>query len=61
MIRTFGVPGILYSDAHTIFFSPKSGKLSIEEQLNWVIFCDSSTSVLKEIHLPHETDPFAPS
>jgi transposase len=34
MIRTFGVPGILYSDAHTIFFSPKSGKLSIEEQLN---------------------------
>jgi hypothetical protein len=34
MIRTFGVPGILYSDAHTIFFSPKSGKLSLEEQLN---------------------------
>lgn len=34
MIRTFGVPGILYSDAHTIFFSPKSGKLSVEEELN---------------------------
>jgi transposase len=34
MIRNFGVPGILYSDAHTIFFSPKSGKLSLEEELN---------------------------
>jgi transposase len=33
MIRTFGVPGIIYSDAHTIFFSPKSGKLSVEEEL----------------------------
>jgi len=33
MIRKYGVPGILYSDAHTIFFSPKSGKLSVEEEL----------------------------
>lgn len=28
---------------------------------SWVIFWDSSTSVLKELHMPHETDPFAPS
>ncbi len=33
MIRKYGVPGILYSDAHTIFFSPKSGKLSAKEEL----------------------------
>ena len=34
MIRKYGVPGIIYSDAHTIFFSPRSGKLSAEEELN---------------------------
>jgi hypothetical protein len=33
MIRKYGVPGILYSDAHTIFFSPKSGKLSAKKKL----------------------------
>ena len=33
MIRKYGVLGIIYSDAHTIFFSPKSGKLSAKEEL----------------------------
>jgi transposase len=33
MITNFGVPQSLYSDRHTIFFSPKADRLSIEEQL----------------------------
>jgi hypothetical protein len=33
MVTNYGIPQSLYSDRHTIFFSPKSDKLSIEEQL----------------------------
>lgn len=33
MIQTSGVPQALYMDGHTIFFSPLSGKLTIEEEL----------------------------
>lgn len=33
MVTNFGVPQSLYSDRHTIFFSPKADRLSIEEQL----------------------------
>jgi transposase len=33
MIRTSGVPGALYMDGHTIFFSPRDGKLTEEEEL----------------------------
>ncbi len=29
----FGIPGALYTDGHTIFFSPKKDKLTIEEEL----------------------------
>jgi transposase len=32
-VTIFGVPQALYSDRHTIFFSPKTDKLSIEEEL----------------------------
>lgn len=31
--QNFGIPRSLYSDRHTIFFSPKKDKLSIEEEL----------------------------
>lgn len=30
----FGVPQSVYSDRHTIFLSPKAGKLSVEEMIN---------------------------
>jgi transposase len=33
MIATLGVPRALYMDGHTIFFSPKDGKLTEEEEL----------------------------
>ena len=33
MIRTSGVPRALYTDGHTIFFSPQDGKLTEEEEL----------------------------
>jgi transposase len=33
MVTNYGIPQSLYSDRHTIFFSPKADKLSIEEQL----------------------------
>ncbi len=33
MLLNYGVPCSLYSDRHTIFFSPKKDKLSIEEEL----------------------------
>jgi len=33
MLVNFGVPKAFYSDRHTIFFSPKKDKLSIEEEL----------------------------
>ena len=33
MITKHGVPRSLYSDCHTIFFSPKHNKLSVEEEL----------------------------
>jgi len=33
IVDKHGVPRSLYSDGHTIFFSPKHGKLSIEEEL----------------------------
>ena len=33
MIRILGVPRALYMDGHTIFFSPKDGKLTEEEEL----------------------------
>lgn len=33
MIRTTGIPRALYMDRHTIFFSPKDGKLTEEEEL----------------------------
>jgi transposase len=36
MVTNFGVPQSLYSDRHTIFFSPKSDKLSSEEQLQGI-------------------------
>jgi len=32
----WGVPASIYSDAHTIFFSPKSGKLTMQEELEGV-------------------------
>jgi hypothetical protein len=33
VITGHGIPLSIYSDKHTIFFSPKKGKLSIEEQV----------------------------
>ena len=33
MLELFGIPVSIYSDRHTIFFSPKRDKLSLEEQL----------------------------
>ena len=33
IVKKHGIPKSLYSDGHTIFFSPKHGKLSIEEEL----------------------------
>jgi len=33
MIQTSGIPRALYMDGHTIFFSPKNGKLTKEEEL----------------------------
>ncbi|WP_406677547.1 ISNCY family transposase [Moorella sp. ACPs] len=33
VVQNFGVPRSLYSDRHTIFFSPKRDRLSIEEEL----------------------------
>ena len=33
-IKKFGVPQSLYSDKHTIFRSPKAGKLTVEEEIN---------------------------
>jgi len=33
MISGFGIPISIYSDRHTIFFSPTRGKLSVEDQL----------------------------
>jgi len=33
MVENHGVPGSLYSDRHSIFFSPKEDKLTIEEEL----------------------------
>ena len=32
-ILRWGIPVSIYSDAHTIFFSPKSGKLTLQEEL----------------------------
>jgi len=32
-IRRHGIPGAIYSDLHTIFFSPKRDKLTIEDEL----------------------------
>ncbi|MDO9508125.1 MAG: ISNCY family transposase, partial [Thermovirgaceae bacterium] len=32
-ILTYGVPRSIYSDAHSIFFSPKSGKLTVQDEL----------------------------
>ncbi|MDO9509257.1 MAG: integrase, partial [Thermovirgaceae bacterium] len=32
-ILRWGIPVSIYSDAHTIFFSPKSGKLTPQEEL----------------------------
>ncbi len=34
VLLNYGVPGQIYSDRHTIFFSPKTEKLSIEDELN---------------------------
>lgn len=34
MVLRFGIPVSIYSDRHTIFVSPKSDKISIEDQLN---------------------------
>ncbi|MGI9863091.1 ISNCY family transposase [Moorella naiadis] len=33
VVQNFGVPRSIYSDRHTIFFSPKEDRLSIEEEL----------------------------
>jgi hypothetical protein len=33
MLRSCGIPRALYMDGHTIFFSPQSGKLTEEEEL----------------------------
>jgi len=33
VVQNFGVPKSLYTDRHTIFFSPKKDRLSIEEEL----------------------------
>lgn len=36
MITNYGIPLSIYTDKHTIFKSPKSDKLSIEDQLNGI-------------------------
>jgi hypothetical protein len=33
MVTHYGIPRALYTDGHTIFFSPKKDKLTIEEEL----------------------------
>jgi hypothetical protein len=33
LLESFGIPVSLYSDRHTIFFSPKKDQLSLEDQL----------------------------
>lgn len=34
VLANYGIPGKLYTDRHTIFFSPKKDKLSLEEELD---------------------------
>jgi len=34
VVRNFGVPGAVYNDRHTIFFSPNKDKLTVEEELS---------------------------
>ena len=41
MIENFGIPASAYADYHTIFASPKVGKLSIEDELAGVIVNDT--------------------
>jgi len=41
MIENFGVPASAYADYHTIFASPKVGKLSIEDELAGVTVNDT--------------------
>ncbi|MBC7320612.1 ISNCY family transposase [bacterium] len=36
MLTNYGIPVSIYTDRHTIFKSPKSDKLSIEDQLNGI-------------------------
>lgn len=49
-----GVPHALYSDRHTIFFSPKNGKLSIEEELaGKQVPLTQFGRALDELHIRH--------
>lgn len=41
VIATNGIPVSLYADRHTIFISPKDGKLTIDEQLDGVVVKDT--------------------
>jgi len=41
VINNNGIPASLYADRHTIFLSPKDGKLSIEEQLQGIQINDT--------------------
>lgn len=41
VITSNGIPISLYADRHTIFISPKDGKLTIEDQLNGVVVNDT--------------------
>jgi len=54
VVTKFGVPGALYSDRHTIFFSPKTDKLSIEEELAGVeIRLTQFGEALKQLSIRH--------
>jgi transposase len=56
VVTNFGVPQGMYSDRHTIFFSPKTDKLSVEEQLAGVQVrltqFGQALHVLKIQHIP---------
>jgi hypothetical protein len=50
MIKSFGIPASIYADRHTIFVSPKSDKLTIEDELAGVYANDTQLGrALKEL------------
>jgi transposase len=54
MLMNYGVPDSLYSDRHTIFFSPKMGNLSIEEELaGKTVNLTQFGRALKELQITH--------